>query len=217
MKKVLVLMMALCVLLPGLVSATDGELSQKFWWGIGGGNVSDLTGNANYPDNWDQTAAERGWDWALGFDVERDLGSDFGTEIVGYITAPVTGNYVFYIATDDGGELWLSTEGKGDYYATDPAQATMVAATNGWAGYKQWDNGNVVPSAPIALEAGGKYYVYALMKEAGGGDHTTVGWVIDGATTYPTDAIGKEYISSDPYAPWTATGTSTTRRSTGRC
>ncbi len=207
MKKVLVLMMALCVLLPGLASATDGELIQKIWWGIGGGNVSDLTGHVDYPDNWTETAEDRGWDWSLGFDVERDLGSQFGTTIEGYITAPVTGNYVFYIATDDGGELWLSTEGNGDYYATDPAQATMVAATNGWAGYKQWDNtDNVVPSVPIALEEGGKYYVYALMKEDGGGDHTTVGWVIDGATTYPTDSIAQEYISSDPYAPWKATG-----------
>ena len=27
----------------------------------------------------------------------------------GYIKAPVTGNYIFWIASDDNSELWLST------------------------------------------------------------------------------------------------------------
>jgi hypothetical protein len=43
------------------------------------------------------------------FEGPVNVGSYYGSRISGYVHAPVSGNYVFYIAGDNNCELWLST------------------------------------------------------------------------------------------------------------
>ena len=52
---------------------------------------------------------------------------DYGVQVVGYIYPPTTGNYTFWIASDDDSQLWLnSTSGSGG----SPAGATMIASVS---------------------------------------------------------------------------------------
>src|SRR5204862_5949669 len=41
-----------------------------------------------------------------------DSGDDYGERIRGYLVAPVTGNYYFWLAASDTAELWVSNDGE---------------------------------------------------------------------------------------------------------
>ncbi len=76
----------------------------------------------------------------------------------------MNGSYLFYIASDDQGELYLSTD-------DNPANKQRIARVATWTSsrvYQESRDGNaaVQKSAPIELVAGRQYYMEALMKEA---------------------------------------------------
>ena len=85
----------------------------------------------------------------------------------GFITAPATGTYVFWISSDDNSELWLSTN-------DDPANKSLIASVPDWTDPDEWYEYSQQQSAGISLIAGQKYYVEALQKEDGGGDNLAV-------------------------------------------
>ena len=110
----------------------------------------------------------------------------------GYITAPETGTYVFWISSDDNGELWLSTN-------DNPANKSLIASVPDWTYPYEWWKFSQQQSAGISLTAGQKYYVEALQKEGGGGDNLAVGWAKPGqATALPSEVIPGTFLS-----PWT--------------
>ena len=93
----------------------------------------------------------------------------------GYITPTTTGDYWFWIASDDNGELWLSTD-------ADPAHKTRIAYVPGYTGSREWTKYSQQKSALKHLVAGTRYYVEALMKEGGGSDNLAVTWQLSGGT-----------------------------------
>ena len=97
------------------------------------------------------------------------LGDDTGARLSGYVTAPLTGNYTFYIAGDDRGELWLSTD-------DNPANKSKIAECYYWVNVRQWDYYNGQVSSPVRLEAGKRYYLEAFIKGEGSPNHGAVGW-----------------------------------------
>ena len=100
---------------------------------------------------------------------------NYGTRIRGFICPPVTGNYTFWISSDDNGELWLSSD-------SDPANKTMIAEVPDWSSSREWDKFPEQQSNQIALTAGNIYYIEAIAKEALGGDNLAVGWQLPGGT-----------------------------------
>ena len=93
---------------------------------------------------------------------------NYAQVVFGYIVPEQSGNYRFAIGTDDNSELYLSTD-------EDPGNSTLIASETGWNAVREYDNtGN--QSEPIALEAGNRYYVEAIMAEGGGGDNLAVAW-----------------------------------------
>ena len=78
----------------------------------------------------------------------------------GYITAPATGKYTFWIAGDDNSELWLSLN-------DNPANKMRIGVVPGWTNSRQWDKYSTQKSAAINLTQGQRYYVEALQKEGG--------------------------------------------------
>jgi hypothetical protein len=97
------------------------------------------------------------------------VGDIYGQRIRGYVTAPVSGQYTFWIASDDKAELYLST-------SEDAARKTRIAYVTSWTGSREWDKHSTQQSAKIPLEAGKRYYIEALHLEGGGGDNLAVGW-----------------------------------------
>ena len=146
------------------VTAQFGLLREVFH-GIPGGNVADLTNAPVFPNAPDSTSF-----LTDAFETRFRMGGDnYGQRIRGYVVPPATGNYTFWISSDDASELYLSTDAQ-------PANKVLIAAETTWNSFRNWTNSPSQQSPPVALVAGVNYYVEALMKQGGGGEHLSVGW-----------------------------------------
>ncbi|MEM7028864.1 MAG: putative Ig domain-containing protein [Chloroflexota bacterium] len=163
----------------------NGQILREWWTGIGGNAISSLTGNANYPDN------PTGSETISIFETPSNFADSYGTRVRGYVHAPITGQYRFWIATDDNGELWLSSDG-------NPANVSLIANVPGWTSPRQWNKFTQQQSALITLQAGQKYYIEALQKEGGGLDNLAVAWQIPGGSQEVIDGL---YLSPPNTAP----------------
>ena len=164
-----------------------GTILREVWEGISGTSVSDLTGSPDYPDN--PTFSDE----MTLFETPTDFGDNFGSRVHGYLHPDTSGDYTFWIATDDNSELWLST-------SDSPADAVVIASEDGWAGSRDWQDGPE-KSAPISLIGGQKYYISGIYKEGGGGDNLAVAW--EGPDSPTRSVIAGYYLS--PYVEFKAT------------
>jgi hypothetical protein len=151
-----------CGLLPSL-PPTYGAIIREWWLDIEGTNVTDLTSDSRYPNDPD------GSEFLDLFEGPRNWGNDYGSRLYGWLMTPESGEYTFWIASDDSSELWLSTD-------EDPANGQLIAYVDGWTNSRQWTKYTSQQSRAISLQAGQKYYIEALMKEGGGSDNIAVAW-----------------------------------------
>ena len=163
-----------------------GGLLREYWTGISGTAISDLTGNTNYPGN------PSGSDQLASFEAITDWADNYGTRVRGYITAPNTGDFLFWLASAGCGELWLSTDDL-------PANRRLIASVPGWTNSREWNKYSAQKSVAIHLTAGQKYYIEALQKAAEGKDDLAVGWSMPGQST----AVPSEVIPGAVLSPWT--------------
>ncbi|MEN6308737.1 MAG: LamG-like jellyroll fold domain-containing protein [Anaerohalosphaeraceae bacterium] len=143
-----------------------GGITRQVWSNITGISVTNLTTSANYPDFPDLTEIIN------SFEGPTNWADKYGTRIHGFLIPPATGNYTFWIASDDNCQLWLSTD-------KNPAYAVKIAyiegsGNNGWANSRQWTKFASQQSTAKNLIAGRPYYIMALQKEDGGGDNLAV-------------------------------------------
>jgi len=162
-----------------------GTILREYWSGVSGTAVSDLTSNANYPNN--PTGSEQ----ITSLEGPTNTADTYGTRIRGYIHPPVTGSYTFWLAGDDYSNLYLST-------SDNPANATRIAYIEGWTNSREWNKYTSQKSAATNLTAGQKYYIEVLHKEAYGGDNIAVAWQGPGITQ---TVIAGSYLS-----PYSGTG-----------
>ena len=101
-------------------------LQLEIWEGIPGAAISDLTSDPRFPDQ--PTSATYVTDL---FESPTDVLEHYGERMHGYILPPQTGAYTFWIATDDGGSLYLSTD-------ENPANAREIAYVSSWTPPRQW-------------------------------------------------------------------------------
>lgn len=166
-----------------------GAINYQKWNSITGTTIATLTSNANYPNNPSVSGT------LTSFEIPTNSSDNYGMKVYGYICPPATGNYTFWIASDDNGELWLST-------TSSPANKSRIAYHTQWTNSREWNKYTTQKSVAISLTAGQLYYVEALMKEGTGGDNLAVGWAKPGqATTTPSEVIpGSQLLSSIPDA-----------------
>jgi hypothetical protein len=164
---------------PSACSGTGG-ITREYWTNTTGNSVTAIPVNTT-PTSRSQLSS---------FEAPSNVADNYGQRIRGYICAPATGNYTFYIAGDDDSELWLSTN-------ENPANKRRIADIDGWTYAREWTKYSTQRSASIYLQQGTKYYVEALHKEGTGGDNLVVGWtlpnssaiaVIPGANLIPFSA-----------------------------
>lgn len=183
-----------------------GTISYAVYDNIGSGvYVSNLTSNARFPTDptWEKPM--------LAAEGESDRADNCGSVLRGYLIPPVSGNYTFYIATDDNGELWMST-------TTNPASMTKIANITGsgsWASARQWDKYTSQKSTTRSLVAGQAYCLEARQKEGGGGDNLAIGWS-GPANSGRTNVIPALYLAPYfvNYVPHAAGFTNYVRRGT---
>jgi len=168
---------------PGL-----GTIVLEIWDNIAGGSINDLTDDTRYPGQPDSTQPIN----ELAWDPDAD---NYGGRIYGWLYPPQTGDYTFWIASDNDSELWLSTN-------DDPENVALIASVDGWTGANEWDKFPTQKSEPVSLTVGSKYYVTAIWVEGTGGDHCRVAW--QGPGFKKRTIIAGDYLS--PYEPLNAYG-----------
>ena len=163
---------------PGL-----GKVRREIWENIPGTDLNALKSNFNYPSN--PTVSDE-----LTSFNSPEYGDDYGGRLHGWLHVPLAGEYTFWVAGDDQTELWLSTD-------DDPANAVLIASVPEYANPQEWEKYPSQQSQPITLQAD-RYYIMALWKEGGGGDHCAAAWqgpaiatraVITGTYMKPFEAL----------------------------
>jgi len=142
---------------------TMGCATLDTWTGIGGSQLSNLKNLASYPDSPNTSTT------MSGLLEVPSYADNFGSRIQTWITPEYTCDYTFYMASDDQGELNLS-------HNAIAGNKKTIASVPGWASVRQWDKYESQASEPQSLVAGEKYYLEALYKEGGGGDHAEIAW-----------------------------------------
>ena len=153
---------------PPLPPVTAGVL-REVYTNITGAAVANLTNSPSFP-NHPSTREIRST-----FEAPTDVGDNYGQRFMAWITPPTTGNYTFWIASDDNSVLYLSTNDL-------PAGKRSIASVPVWVNPRQWTNYPQQQSASIPLVAGQRYYIEALMKENTGGDNLAVRWQLPDGT-----------------------------------
>jgi uncharacterized repeat protein (TIGR01451 family) len=154
-----------------------GFVHRDAWFnlGTGSGALADLTGNPRFPDLPD-AMNEVG-----ALEDPSNVADGYGTRLVGILRAPVTGFYVFYIAADDQGQFWLSTDASVANKRLLCSEPVYNAARY-WIGTDRRNAANPENvSPPVFLTAGQRYYFEALQRESYGGDCLGVTWQLPGA------------------------------------
>ncbi len=150
-----------------------GGILCEYFKEIDGNNVDDLIRNPNFPNKPTESILLN------LFEIPSDSDDRYGTAVRGYLFPPTTGNYTFWIASDDGSELWLSP-------SDNPADKIKICQNRNVSNPRGWDQNAEQKSRPIPLTAGRTYYIEALHKEGSGGDHLAVGWQLpDGKMERP--------------------------------
>jgi signal transduction histidine kinase len=133
------------------------------------------------------------------FECPTNCGEHYATRVRGYVHPPVTGEYRFWIASDDSSELWLGTN-------ASPESARKIAAVepNKWTVLHEWNRFPSQGSEPVFLKAGEKYYLEAVHEQGLFWNHLEVAWqgpgmartIIEGGFLSPyVDALNSDWIT----------------------
>src|SRR5688572_29520225 len=80
----------------GLGQVPTQGLYREVWTNITGVAVANLTNNAAYPNS--PTSSNF---MTTGFEVPINVTENYGVRVRGYVFPPQTGEYVFWVASDD--------------------------------------------------------------------------------------------------------------------
>jgi len=158
----------------------NGICEAYYFNNIGGGTaVSALTGAASYTNNLpDVIHYHAGLDASESY-INGNV-DNYGAKVFGWIIPTVSGNYDFFLRSDDASQLFLSTDSTAAHLSAAPI-AEETGCCNPFeetgASHAQ------TTAAPITLVGGQKYYFVALLKEGGGGDYVQVAMRQDTDTT----------------------------------
>ena len=120
-----------------------------------------------------------------GLQLPRTGDKDYGVRIRGYLVPPVDGDYRFWIAADDRGAFFLSTD-------DSPDNKIVVAFTPQSTNAGEYEKNPEQITGPIALKAGQRYYFEVLYKQGDNKDNLSVAWQIPGEER---KVIGGEYLT----------------------
>ena len=149
---------------------TQGFLKYECWFPplrdatFTGTSISILQGDPNYPNTPDMVS------YAAGFDTRPvfpdDTHDEYGARLTGWITPAQTGDYIFYIKSDDASQLWISTD--------STETSVLLAAEEPSCCNPFMDAPAQQTTLPTHMQAGQKYAVQIFLKEGGGGDFVQV-------------------------------------------
>ena len=134
----------------------------EVWKGIEGTHVKHLTDSPRYAKPADEVRALDSFEF-------RNIGDNYGSRSTALLVPPVTGNYTFWLASDDAGQLLLGAD-------DTAARSRLVAEVKTHTAWNQWTKEAGQKSQPVPLEAGQAYFIQVLQKEGIYGDLMRVAW-----------------------------------------
>ncbi len=171
------------------VVETGGQITREVWTGIPGTDVSSIP----------LETAPASTGTVSSLESPQNAADNFGARLRGYLTAPETGVYKFWLTAADEAELWISDD-------AEPVNVFRRAAVTTATPYRGWSDPNAGKTQLLWLEAGERYYLEVRHKAGVGADHVSVGWLkpseggIDPATAPTPSAVVPGYALS-PYVP----------------
>jgi signal transduction histidine kinase len=132
-----------------------------------------------------------GWQIRDSFQAPINWGEYHLTRMRGYLHPPVSGQYTFWISSDNSSELWLST----DEERSKMRKIASVARFQ-WTLVREWSKFPSQRSESIWLNAGQSYYIEALQEQTGGGDNLAVAW--------QGPNLARSLIAADYLTPWSS-------------
>ena len=163
----------------------SGAITAEGYTNIPGTQVTDLLASPSYPNSPSIGAQLNTFEYS-------NVGDNYGGRLRGYICAPQTGAYTFFIAGDDQAGLFLSTD-------ENPNNKSLIAYTLTPVGFRAWTTYTSQRSAQINLVKGARYYIETLQKQSSGANHLSVGWILpDGTAEGPIPGNRLSPIISTP-------------------
>ena len=174
---------------PGNGKWPEGFIWREVWPNIYGDKVSDLTSQPAYFDK----PSDRQQTYFLG---AGPSGDGYGARFRGFIHAPADGAYTFWIASDNGSELWLSS-------SNNPFLKKLVAACPHEVGEDNWETQPEQRSKPVTLAKGQRYFFEVLHKQGGGNNFVRVGWQLpNGTFERPIQGLRLSPFDENAMAEW---------------
>jgi hypothetical protein len=165
-----------------------GYLLREVWYNVPGTSVVDLKNDPRFPSTPDSIT------FVKTFEVPTNIADNYGTKVSGWLIPPLTGNYIFFIASDDNGQLFLSTDSLPENLSSD-----TVASVPDWSDPRVYTKFPQQKSDSIYLDASKKYYVEASFKEGAGGDNLSVAWKLpNGKTETPIPSTRIAFYTGTP-------------------
>jgi hypothetical protein len=155
------------------------------------------------PDGWPLHAADRRHEFNRpggmqffnhGAKADSTGGNAFHQRLRGKLTAPVSGDYEFWIAGDNGCELWLGVDGS----RFGARRVAGLPHGNSRTQPDEWEKYPGQKSAKVTLEAGRAYYLEILHRDFRGYDHVSLAWKPPGGVREPVPASALRSLVVDP-------------------
>ena len=153
----------------GLASATSPTFSvgpgrgilREWWTGQAGKSLAEVDNLSDPPSGRE----------ILGkaLEVPVNTATNFSARFRGFLIPPLTGSYVFWVASEVASELWFSTN------QTSAAKVKIAAVTRNTP-YVKWPHTHEVQSVPVTLTAGERYSLEVLQKPGSGVTQLCIRW-----------------------------------------
>jgi hypothetical protein len=170
-----------------VTASTIGEVPVESFlklqiFGDSAGTVAEdfIFGDPNFPDSPSGAEYINGLDFTPG-----GIADNYGGLVTGTLTPEVSGDYHFFVRSDDGSEFFLNEDGAD---IPDPSVDFSIAFEVGCCNaFFEPGDGDQTTVVPISLTAGESYGFAMVVKEGGGGDWFQVAWRMEGDDTPAAD------------------------------
>lgn len=185
------------------IMTRNGVLKFSYWGGITGTPVENLEADLRYPATPDWTGAV--FSMNTRDILPTDINDNYGATMEGYLTPTESGDYDFFLRSDDASRLEISTD---DKEANLVWQAEEYGCCAAFLEPNDAGKPTVTTSMPISLVANRRYFIRVIYKEGGGGDYAQVAWrkVGDPTPAGSLQPIPGKYLSAAVDLPAPAEG-----------
>ncbi|XP_060758924.1 beta-1,4-N-acetylgalactosaminyltransferase 3 [Neoarius graeffei] len=161
-----------------------GEVNMHAFQDWCGGSVDQLRANVLYPlfphtrTTIRRLAVHAGW-------------TNYGLRIFGYLHPPISGEYIFAVASDNNAEFWLSSD---ESTKNIKLMAYLGKTGKEWAAPGEYGKFSTQISLPVLLAKDTQYFFEVLYKQSEGIDHLEVAWRLNNEYS-SFEVITAEYLS----------------------